>query len=257
MAMPCLFIEVKMTFQVEHKFIKNFYHFDEAKSTMEIADNLIKEKELKENFIVCANKQTHGRGRKGNEWLSNEGGLWFTLALYNYDFHPSLMIYFGLMLRRTISKLYNINECLIKWPNDVYIGIKKLSGIIANHNPITKYHLIGIGINTNNKIMQNPQGYNAISLCEYLSSDISHKELLEAFLNEIEDNLDCYLNHNLAGYLDEFNNNHYLKEMNIQIDTGNERQTGICKGLNQDGSLILVNSQGEESIVYAGTVRVI
>ena len=141
------------------------------------------------------------------------------------------MIYFGLMLRRTVAGLFSINECLIKWPNDVYIGIKKLSGIIATYNPTTKYHLIGIGINTNNKIMQNSQGYNAISLCEYLNSEISHKELLESFLEEIQANLSDYLNHNLDNFIKEFNQNHYLKEMQVEIDSGNEVYSGIWTGV--------------------------
>ncbi|HPM00779.1 MAG: biotin--[acetyl-CoA-carboxylase] ligase [Candidatus Cloacimonetes bacterium] len=233
------------------------YHFKEVTSTMDIAENLIETNKLTQDFVVCADTQTNGRGRKGNKWISYNGGLWFTLGLYHYTFFPSLMIFTGIMLRRTLQDMFQISNLTIKWPNDIYIDNRKCCGIIATYNPLTKYHLIGIGVNTNNKISCLNACYQGVSLSDVLGESISNNNILNFFLENYYNNLQIYQESNLLTFLDEFEKNHLLNSHHIQVDCGNEIVKGYCEGIQADGSLLIKQNDSSLKTIYAGTVTVL
>ncbi len=229
------------------------FHFNEATSTMDEAERLITQKRFSADFVVASDIQTQGRGRKGNIWYSDKGGLWFTLCLYNYTFYPSLMIYTGLIIRRTIFDLFQLSDLTIKWPNDVYIQGKKCCGMIANYNSLHKYHQIGIGINTNNSIPSNTSN-PAVSLSEILNREVSNNDILNHFLELFYQNLTQYQNYNLETFIDEFNQFHLLNQKLVDIVCGDESFTGICTGIEPDGAITLLLQDGSKKIIYAGTV---
>ena len=109
----------------------------------------------REGDIIWAERQTAGRGQRGHTWQSNEGeNLTFT-ALLEPTFLPpseqfSLLQVVALAMADMLSE-YGI-EAKIKWTNDIYVGNKKLVGILMEH----KLHgsqigrtIAGIGININ------------------------------------------------------------------------------------------------------------
>jgi len=102
--------------------------------------------------VVVAKKQTGGYGRKGNEWFSPEGGLYFSIILpkSNIEDLQILTILAAFCVASTIKEQFDI-EPVIKLPNDVYFNGKKICGILTE-NVICgqiKSSVIGIGVNTN------------------------------------------------------------------------------------------------------------
>ncbi len=110
-----------------------------------------------ENVIVCAYRQSGGKGTKGREFVSEIGGVYLS-ALTFYDDLPadrafSVMTHAAVSVCRAVQKFGVSPE--IKWPNDVRVGGKKLCGILIE-NGITggfiRYSVVGIGVNVVNDV---------------------------------------------------------------------------------------------------------
>ena len=109
--------------------------------------------------LVYAERQVAGRGRGGNQWQSSRGSLTFTLL---EDFarvglplsqHPAASLITALAVADACESMLPCTAVQVKWPNDVYVGERKLAGILiesAASQP--NVHVIGIGINVNNAI---------------------------------------------------------------------------------------------------------
>ena len=107
------------------------------------------------NLWVTAKSQTSGKGRRGREWVSNEGNLFASLLLINPSSQGNLVtlpFVASLAVARAINLCNGskIPELTIKWPNDVLISGKKISGILLESTHLANDRLavvIGIGIN--------------------------------------------------------------------------------------------------------------
>ncbi len=103
-------------------------------------------------MVVAAEQQELGYGRKGNEWFSPAGGLYFSVVLPkgNIDDLQILTILAAFCVARVLKDNYEA-EPFVKLPNDVYLNGKKICGILTE-NVIAgevKSSVIGVGVNTN------------------------------------------------------------------------------------------------------------
>ncbi|MCK5816483.1 MAG: biotin--[acetyl-CoA-carboxylase] ligase, partial [Candidatus Marinimicrobia bacterium] len=110
----------------------------------------------KQGAVLCARRQTAGRGRYQRNWRSQDGGLYFSVLLKNQKNISSI---YPFILLSALAIVHNIQSCAtrgvaIKWPNDVYINHRKVCGILAESSTIgdSTNIVIGIGINVNNSI---------------------------------------------------------------------------------------------------------
>ena len=117
------------------RFGRKVLYFDTTGSTNDQAGEIIKKSCIKDldGTIVLAEKQTSGRGRFKHEWLSPEGGLWFSLII-NTDLHPeklpNLTLIAAFSISEALKDIYSINVN-IKWPNDLIVSDKKIGGILT------------------------------------------------------------------------------------------------------------------------------
>ena len=146
------------------------YFYDEVSSTMDVAKKLLKEGE---KGIVVAKKQTKGRGRYGKYWLSDEGGLYFSMIIEKSVISDFLSEIISISLVETIKTFGII--CKIKFPNDIIYKGKKISGILIERSDDN--YIVGIGVNLNNKISK-----FGVSMKEILKKEININEFLEKFL---------------------------------------------------------------------------
>ena len=113
-------------------------------------------------------EQTQGKGLGSNRWLSQRGQN----ILISFLFQPPITIqnqfyfnqYFALAIRDFLSKF--IENPMIKWPNDIYVGNKKIAGILIEHSiqgDTLKYSIAGVGININQTLFE-PEIPNPTSL---------------------------------------------------------------------------------------------
>ncbi|MCX7947981.1 MAG: biotin--[acetyl-CoA-carboxylase] ligase [candidate division WOR-3 bacterium] len=139
------------------KLLKNFYKFEILDSTQDKAFELLKNHN---EVVVISEKMLKGRGRYGNTWISDIGGLYMSIGFKdkNLDFSKKLLIISPVCIVELLKE-YNINA-YIKIPNDIYYYDKKLCGILVEikDNDI----VLGIGLNVNQNSF--PSEINATSI---------------------------------------------------------------------------------------------
>lgn len=161
--------------------------------TIESTNNFLKEnyEKVENGTVVVADIQTKGRGRLGRTWVSKKGGLWFSILIKKDIKKPSFYTKLSSISIISILKRLKINA-KIKWPNDIYVNSKKLSGILTEAvtvNNNIKCIIIGIGINVNNETPE-----NGVSLSNLLKERLSLDFLLEQFIKEFNKNYYHYRN---------------------------------------------------------------
>ena len=128
----------------------SFYHLLSTNSTMtEAKKNIYKSDN---NFVLIADKQTKGIGRRGYKWDSPLGNIYCSIVIKNIvpiNQYFLFSMVTSLSIKKTINQL-GCHDILFKWPNDIFYKNKKLGGIILeSYNKANKenYVIIGLGIN--------------------------------------------------------------------------------------------------------------
>lgn len=222
-----------------------WYDADILSSTNDEIKNLIQNKE---HIALSAKEQTKGRGRRGRIWHSDKGNLYFS---YTINFKPEkisqIVCLIGLSLAKTLLNHTQNKLVQIKWPNDVFIEHKKVSGILIE-NIKDDLWIIGIGVNITSYPELNNSNYQATSL-EENDIPISRKDLLKEYLEVFYKEYQEYQN---IGFTKIKQNwlklaLNYKKE--ITIKTEKEIKTGTFLTLDDNGYLILKTNKGEEKII--------
>jgi BirA family biotin operon repressor/biotin-[acetyl-CoA-carboxylase] ligase len=121
-------------------------YFAEVSSTNDVAAALA-DQGATEGVIVVSNAQSAGRGRQGRSWVSPPGaGLYVSALLRPRLPAPLLTIAAGVAVAEGIQRATGLTTDL-KWPNDVFVGGKKLAGLLAEASGTPAAVVLGFGIN--------------------------------------------------------------------------------------------------------------
>ena len=167
----------------------NFRYYESTGSTMDRAREFVVRKS---RTVVIAGKQTAGRGRNGRSWVSGKGGLFCTITdrpdrdgpgMVLADYSLPVMI-FQIAVARVITTLCG-KRAKLRWPNDVYIGGRKIAGIMTElegeGNFINRL-ATGIGVNVNNTA-PSPR---AVSCRDIAGHEVSRRDVLLQIIGESE-----------------------------------------------------------------------
>jgi len=220
-------------------------YFPSIVSTMDIARQEALKKAA-EGTAVLTDRQTAGRGRLKRRWLTPEGNIALSVILYPpRTYLPSLIMLSSLAVKDAIKKVTGI-ECQLKWPNDVLIEGKKVSGIlIETKTQIDRvdYAIIGIGINVN---MQ-PSDYSEIqsiatSLADATGQPVSRENLVRQLFVEMEK----LYSGSLAGdsLFSRWRDSLITLGKRVQARHEDEVFEGIAEDVEETGCLLLRPSNG-------------
>lgn len=127
---------------------------DKIDSTNTQAARFLDEGAAGDHTVITANEQGQGRGRGNREWISQTGNLYATLCLKPARPEmewPHLCFVMSLAIAEALKNiLSNKSQVQVKWPNDVLVNGRKISGILLEIHQTTqalKYMLIGFGVN--------------------------------------------------------------------------------------------------------------
>lgn len=212
--------------------------------------------------LVLTGKQTAGRGRGGNSWWSHEGALTFSLVVdvkhlrIPIERQPLIALATGLAVCETLEKHLPDYQLKLKWPNDVYLQNKKVSGILVETSAsLPDLVVIGIGLNLNNSFLSAADDLQAMgtSLYETTRQKFSVAGTLIDLINGIENRL-----YDVAGeqnqFMDAWRKYCLLSGRTIRINTGRESKQGECLEIDDHGFLILKTETGIERII-SGTIE--
>jgi len=180
-------------------FGRTLHLFDEVGSTQDVAKRLAEEG-APEGTLVVAELQTSGRGRMGRSWLSPKGkGLWMSLVLrpeVPVFCTPQLTLLIAVALCRSLRRQTGL-DIGIKWPNDLLVGGRKISGILLESSAEEerlRHVVAGIGISVNLGPVDYPPELRekAVSLRMAAGRPFDRTETAALFLESLEELYDLY-----------------------------------------------------------------
>ncbi len=223
----------------------NFYHFDEVVSTMMEAEKLINSGVRK--GIVLADSQTGGYGRNNRAWFSPDNGNIYISFFKEQDveFIPQRA---ALAAFNTVSAFIDDGSVKIKWPNDILVSNRKVSGIIARSVICRneKYLIAGIGMNVFVPEYKNCQ-------FEWEPGAITQKvsTTTEKVLNRLILETDAAFSICEKDVVKKFTSAvKWMEKMKVRYTQDNlSYKDGLIAGFNKDGSVIkILTSNGEENL---------
>lgn len=226
-------------------------HFREIGSTMDVARELAR-KGAREGTMVIAETQSHGRGRLSREWLSPEGGIYFTLILrpkISPAYAPRINLMASVAVAKAIRESFGL-KAELKWPNDVLIEGRKVCGILAEMEAeidAVNFVNLGVGINANFSISQF-EG-RATSLRDELRMEISRKELLSSIVTEINKQQGLLIRVDL---LEQWKALSATLNKDVRIIAPGEEIIGRAIDIEADGALIVKDKDGSLRRAIAG-----
>lgn len=220
------------------------YHFNKVNSTID------KAMDFPENSVIVADLQLKGKGRFKRSWSSSKGGIYLSIVLESLN--PQYLTFIAaISAQKAIKDICNI-DTIIKWPNDLICNKKKLCGILT---VIKKEKaIVGIGINTNNKIPKTLKN-KAISLNKIIGKEINNRSIINNLLNHFEFYLKLLKNKKYSKIINTWKQNSFLGSK-VKVKTLGKTYSGIAYDVDKDCFLIIKDKKGKEIKIIEGDVLV-
>lgn len=197
--------------------------FDKIPSTQDLAHDLIARGEATNKTVIMALAQSAGRGRYRRTWVSHHGNLYVSFIYKIGERDPKLSYAVAVAIAETLIS-FGMNP-QIKWPNDVLIDGKKISGVLIEYSQ--NFVIVGIGINV--KTCPTVKEYKTTKISNYKDVDI--KDVLNSLMKKI----DKWRNANFS----------IVRERWMELAAGLNKTIQYhgkpveLIGLNEDGALVL------------------
>ena len=184
--------------------------------------------------LVTAAEQTAGRGRQGRQWVAPAGSA-VLMSVVLREFDPLLP------LRAAVAVAESVGSEEIKWPNDVWIGGRKVAGILVEGRPAERWAVLGVGLNV--APVEFPPELHAVALDDGRGVE----EVLAALLGA--------LSHRLlsSDTLHEWRRRDALQGQTIGWVGG---AGGVAAGIDETGALLVDTADGRVAL-QAGEVHLI
>ena len=197
--------------------------FDKIPSTQDYAHDLIAQKKASEKTVVVALAQSAGRGRYKRTWVSHHGNLYASFIYRIEERDPRLSYAVAVAIAETLIQFGMKPQ--IKWPNDVLIDGKKISGALIEY--AQNFVIVGIGINI--KTCPTINEYQTTKMENY--TDASVEDVLSVLMKK----LDKWRNANFVVVRERW------MDMAVCINKMVKYQgkTAELIGINEEGALVL------------------
>ncbi|MPR04019.1 bifunctional biotin--[acetyl-CoA-carboxylase] ligase/biotin operon repressor BirA [Pseudomonas sp. MAFF 212408] len=207
-------------------------------------------------FLVLAEQQTAGRGRRGRKWVSPFAqNVYYSLVLRvegGLRQLEGLSLVVGLAVMQALRAV-GVKDVALKWPNDVLVGKKKIAGILLElvGDPADICHVVlGIGINVNmQKAAEIDQQWTSVGIEKGASVDRNY--LVAQLGLHLKDYLGRHKAFGFSALQEEWEQNHLWQGKAVSLIAGVHQIDGIVLGVDHQGALRL-NVAGIEKIYSGG-----
>lgn len=234
-------------------------------SELESTNNTAREIALKaaEGTVVIAETQKKGRGRMGNEWQSNPGGVWLSLILkptIPLDNLSKITLVAGIAVTNALRDAGV--DAHIKWPNDVLVKGKKICGILTEVSAeVDKvdYVILGIGINANVKIddLKEDIRKKSTSIAHEVGKAVNRTTFIASLLYELEQQYIKFKTQKFTDIVDEWINLSDTIGKEVRIRTPNKLIEGKAVGITEKGAIVILDRDKKRHEIIAGNCRYI
>jgi BirA family biotin operon repressor/biotin-[acetyl-CoA-carboxylase] ligase len=238
------------------RWVRDILVFQSTSSTNDIITALARDG-APAGIAAFAEEQTAGRGRLGRQWQSPPGlGLWFSLLLrpdLPIAEWPRLTLWLACALARAIREHTPV-DIMLKWPNDLYLGGRKLAGILVETSlGESPFATAGIGLNVNHAAFPPPLDTTATSLRIHTGAPLDRNALAASILTSIGQSLPLLGTH-FADILKWARGADCLRGRQVSATAGSTTYYGVALGLDPGGALLLRTPAGDTVRVTSGEV---
>ena len=237
----------------------NLFYLEEIDSTNKYAKEHIQD--FSDKTVVYTYNQTNGRGRLERKWnYLGKDNIYASIILKPTnemkEVYSNLTQYLCVILTQTFEEYGVVPK--IKWPNDIQINSKKISGILAEgvieHGKLEGL-ILGFGINLNTKkelleqINQPATSLN-IETGNIIDKEIFLKKLLERFCLMY----DKFIEKGFILIRDEYIRRACFLNKEINVKVFDKTISGIAKDVTENGALKLIDKQNKEHVLLIGDI---
>lgn len=244
--------------------IATLIHLEETGSTMDAARSIVQADGGHLPVLVIADRQSAGRGRRGNQWWQPPGALAAT-AVYDVGHLggrapiAAWSIACGVAMAEALRSIHADVKANVKWPNDVFVGPRKISGCLVETLPCAEatsgaVALFGIGVNTCGHASDAPVSIRdrVATVPDLVGAPMSRGALLESFLPRLE-SLCRGIAARPESLVERYEPLCCLTGRSISLHTstatGPTVVNGRCLGIDPDGALRLLTTQGVQRFI--------
>jgi BirA family biotin operon repressor/biotin-[acetyl-CoA-carboxylase] ligase len=206
-------------------------------------------------MVVWSREQTAGRGRHGRGWTSPRGNLYLSVLLRpqcTVRDAPQIGFVVGAAMARAVRECTGV-EAVLKWPNDLLVAGRKLSGILLDSADDgtggVAWVIAGIGVNVAGHPAELPDATD-LSAC---GANVAVEELLEVFLASLAEHLDVWEREGFAAIRTRWAELALEPGTKLTVKLPRETVEGGFDGIDEAGNLLLARN-GETMRVSAGDV---
>ncbi|WP_018933733.1 biotin--[acetyl-CoA-carboxylase] ligase [Gracilibacillus lacisalsi] len=233
----------------------------ELASTQDLAHALAR-KGAEHGTVVTTSKQLSGRGRMDRRWVSDhDGGIWMSIIL-----RPSIpphqasqmTLFVAVTLVETLERITG-QKIQIKWPNDLFIDGRKISGILTEMQAeleAIQYLIIGFGINVNQLSTDFPEELKEKSTSLRIASgqEWNLREMIQDILQDFELAYQSYLQTGFEPIKAKWLKHAYKLKEKIHVKTNQEEYNATVNGITDDGALVVLKDNQDERVIYSAEI---
>lgn len=209
-----------------------------------------------EGLVLLALEQSAGRGRRGAKWFAPPGeSLTFSILLRPATpkvLWPRLALAAGLAVAEAVESFGPTAG--IKWPNDVWIGSRKIAGILVEAG--ADFAIVGIGLNVNSTRFSDEISEIASSLAMETGTTHSRGDVLGAIIRRVAIRAP-QIDAEFCALMDQVRQRCVLTGKPVQLSTSSGLRVGVVDGLSNAGELILRGLKGPEHLIQADEIRIL
>lgn len=217
---------------------------------------------LTSGHAVIAESQSAGRGRHGRTWISPFATSIY-LSMYwrfgtGYQALSGLSLVIGLAVVDTLTEI-GIPNAKLKWPNDVYINMQKIAGVLIEVEGAVgdaAHCIIGIGLNVQlpDDITGIEQSYTDIQSHLGISL-VDRNKLTAVLLKNMHRIISTFEEKGISPFINRWESLNVFANKGVKLMMGNQSIEGICLGINDDGA-IRMQVDGVEQAFHGGEISV-
>jgi len=234
------------------------HRYQDVASTNDVAAQLA-ERGADEGSVVVAEAQSAGRGRHGRTWSSPAGaGLYVSTVLRpRPEVALLLTIAAGVSIAEGIQAASGLSPS-VKWPNDVFVGARKLAGILAEAGMSAtgvSHVVVGFGINVLPAAFPPDVASRATSLEGELGRPVDRGLLLSACLDGLASRYADLQEGRAASVLEAWRARAAtMLRRPVEWDRGDIRSRGVAENIDDTGALLVRTDAGLVRVI-SGEVR--
>ena len=233
----------------------SFYWHDIIDSSNNEAIRMLEGGQISGPFVVVAGTQTAGRGRFGRSWVSCSGNLMMTIVRrVEVDYLPNISclplisaVAIGDFLNSVLS-----NKCKFsyKWPNDILVEDKKISGVLVElvrgKDAAEWYVVVGVGVN----IYSAPESIDMTACLKdfiTLSVDLKPMDLAQGLSRVFENNYVKWTKDGFGNFQDAWMKSAYGLGRHVRVLP--DLREGIFRGIDESGKLLLEHNDNLVTVI--------